>query len=506
MNAVYDVLKHSLSAVGYHDCHHIHLTQSLAVVAKKIGVSSSDYDADSADYEKKIEIANTIRQATDDDAILSRVAIANIRAIRLGHTSLTEEGLTRELESRPEHHPGPIQQAAYVIRQLKRPEELDLLRQIYGKNFIQISISLDKQSQITALDQRTRVSHPGLSPDRRERRVDQLIRKDRQQDDDPHGQRFSDAFHTGDVFLNGSSPESLRRGCNRFIRALFGSNMISPTVDEMGAYFARGASLRSVDLSRQVGAAILTDQGDVVAVGCNEVPRPGGGTYWCSDPHPARDIDQNFEPNKAETSRIIYDFVDAIRRAGFLDAGEAKGINKEDELVQFIVDSPKFQSEIRQARISDLTEFGRMCHAEMTALTDAARLGLSLKGTTIHVTTYPCHNCAKHLIAAGISRIVFIEPYPKSMALEFHQDALSVSPPHGEKVILEHFVGISPRRFEDVFSKKKRRDREGRIKLWDAGVPHARTRTFTGSYTIDESLVLRHAFAKADERKYTRNE
>ena len=69
---------------------------------------------------------------------------------------------------------------------------------------------------------------------------------------------------------------------------------------------------------------------------------------------------------------------------------------------------------IRGSLVGNVTEYGRMVHAEMNAMSDAARLGRSLKGSTIFVTTYPCHNCAKHLIAAGIERIVFVEPYPKA--------------------------------------------------------------------------------------------
>ena len=38
-------------------------------------------------------------------------------------------------------------------------------------------------------------------------------------------------------------------------------------------FHAHAASLRSAQLGRQVGAALLSDLGDVIAVGANEVPR-----------------------------------------------------------------------------------------------------------------------------------------------------------------------------------------------------------------------------------------
>jgi deoxycytidylate deaminase len=94
-----------------------------------------------------------------------------------------------------------------------------------------------------------------------------------------------------------------------------------------------------------------------------------------------------------------------------------------------------------------------MVHAEMEALLACARSGVSPVNGTVHCTTFPCHNCAKHIIAAGIKRVVFIEPYPKSKALEFHQEAVTLDKSDGEnKVIFEPFTGIGPRKFFDLFS------------------------------------------------------
>src|SRR5258705_10128365 len=43
---------------------------------------------------------------------------------------------------------------------------------------------------------------------------------------------------------------------------------------------ARATAQRSADLSRQVGAVIATKTGEILATGCNEVPRAGGGVIW----------------------------------------------------------------------------------------------------------------------------------------------------------------------------------------------------------------------------------
>jgi len=65
-------------------------------------------------------------------------------------------------------------------------------------------------------------------------------------------------------------------------------------------------------------------------------------------------------------------------------------------------------------------------------------------------------------VAAGIERVVYVEPYPKSLALRLHRDAVeladdirsSSSSNRRKKVRFEPFVGVGPRRFIDLFSMR----------------------------------------------------
>ncbi len=50
-------------------------------------------------------------------------------------------------------------------------------------------------------------------------------------------------------------------------------------------------------------------------------------------------------------------------------------------------------------------------HAEMNALLYCAKEGIAVKGSTCYVTHFPCLNCTKSLIQAGISRIYYREGY-----------------------------------------------------------------------------------------------
>lgn len=50
-------------------------------------------------------------------------------------------------------------------------------------------------------------------------------------------------------------------------------------------------------------------------------------------------------------------------------------------------------------------------HAEQNALADAARRGVTIQNAIAYVTHFPCINCAKMLLAAGINHCYYHEDY-----------------------------------------------------------------------------------------------
>ncbi len=80
----------------------------------------------------------------------------------------------------------------------------------------------------------------------------------------------------------------------------------------------------------------------------------------------------------------------------------------------------------------------------------------------MYVTTFPCHNCAKHIIAAGIRFVFYIEPYPKSKTFDCYSVETSLDESEEGKVLFKPFYGVGPHRFVDLFSMKsvKWRERE----------------------------------------------
>lgn len=104
--------------------------------------------------------------------------------------------------------------------------------------------------------------------------------------------------------------------------------------------------------------------------------------------------------------------------------------------------------------IGDLIEYSRSIHAEMDAVLSAARSGVKIQGGSLYVTTYPCHNCARHLVAAGITEVRFLEPYDKSLAVSLHWDSIENEGLGKVAMSIRPYTGIGPRVYEQYFLKR----------------------------------------------------
>lgn len=68
-------------------------------------------------------------------------------------------------------------------------------------------------------------------------------------------------------------------------------------------------------------------------------------------------------------------------------------------------------------------ELCRGIHAEQNAIIQAAVMGISIKGAEIYSTFQPCVLCAKMLINAGITKIIYKGEYPDMLALKLLEEA-----------------------------------------------------------------------------------
>ena len=68
-------------------------------------------------------------------------------------------------------------------------------------------------------------------------------------------------------------------------------------------------------------------------------------------------------------------------------------------------------------------EICRGLHAEQNAIIQAAKYGIDISGAKIYITTQPCITCAKMLINAGITEIIYANPYPDELSLGMLDEA-----------------------------------------------------------------------------------
>lgn len=62
-------------------------------------------------------------------------------------------------------------------------------------------------------------------------------------------------------------------------------------------------------------------------------------------------------------------------------------------------------------------------HAEQNALIQAAKLGISVDGTTLYTSHQPCIICTKLIINAGVKRVVYAYDYPDDYSIKLLKSA-----------------------------------------------------------------------------------
>jgi deoxycytidylate deaminase len=400
--------------------------------------------------ETKIHAGNLIREKTEKADILSLVAATAIAGMRE-----EEEGTAKRL---------PLKRNAHIVVSLKRPEEVETLRKLYGAGFFLVGIASSPSERAKYL-----IDERGFD----EKQVKLLIETDAKEVD-TWGQRTRDTFFLSDVFVTATEDKGQLR---RFVDLVFGNPFETPTIVERSMYAAYSASFSSGDLARQVGAALVNASHDLLAVGWNDVPKFGGGLYSCGSTF--RDMDLGFDSNDVEKGELA----DRIR-LGLGDSWNTLDAQK------------AFTKVLLVAGFFDITEFHRAVHAEMEALLSCGRKGISTQNASLFVTTFPCHNCTKHIIAAGVKEVFYIEPYAKSKAFTLHGDAISAVA-DGEKTIpFLPFVGIGPRRYLDLFSltlgtgDPVERKANGKKFVWERGTAVPRLQMQPISYLDRETLAM----------------
>jgi len=231
---------------------------------------------------------------------------------------------------------------------------------------------------------------------------------------------------------------------------------------------------------RHIGATIISENGEVISVASIRAPSSSSNTTL---------NDQNkIEPGYEKYKKKLKIWSDLILNM----AGEK--ITRENYTKTYLsIDEKNHLLDI-ESFIKNSLDFHPCTHAEIAAILDAVKLGVSVRHATLYSTTFPCHICAKDIITSGITRVVYLEAYPKSKNKELYPTLIDFNTNNkSERVSFEFYTGIGPKRFLYVYSLENK-EGENKISLLQFELPKY--------YTEREDDVFNHLKMKLSNKPF----
>ncbi len=388
----------------------------------------------------------------------------------LADMAISEIALRREQRDRDAGGAFRPARVCHIIDSIKNEAELVALRLVYRDMLHCIGVFASVQ------ERERRLTNSGMTAPQ----LHQLMDQD-SGEEISHGQTVRDTFPRSDYFLR-SPPDAkgvIESRLQRYLNLVFSTEVITPTTAETAMYQATSAARNSACLSRQVGACVVDETGQILSIGWNDVPRFGGGLY-VEDGDPANDKRCARWGGKCynddEKQGIAAEVAEALSKAGLLQGDKAEAART-----------------ILKSNVGKLIEFSRAIHAEMHAVLLASQTaGSRVKGSVLYCTTYPCHYCARHLVAAGIVAVYYIEPYRKSLAAKLHDDAITEIEGVTGKVKIIPYDGVAPNKYLELFGMKAdQRKVAGQLKGSSPSVATPKSEVTLESVPTLEGLVVR---------------
>ncbi len=411
---------------------------------------------------------NTLRARFSSD-ILAKLVIDEIAVQRK-----TNNGFRKvSTPSGDTSVPVPIRRA-YLVDSIKHPAELRLFQEVYGEMFWCVGVFAPEFVRLKRLTKTMSKSE-----------AEKIMERD-QGENLEEGQKVRKIFSESDYFIRNEhdTEKPLEDTVLRFLDIIFHGTIHTPNRHEAAMFKAASVAAKSGCMSRQVGAAIVSKSGDLLAVGWNDVPKFGGGLYE--------------EPLKEK------DFLDARcfkwkqglchndeRKANLIDNIIAKLLDK--RVIKKGTDITPIRKALKETELSSIIEYSRSIHAEMEAIISVARNGgKSILDSILYTTTYPCHNCARHIVVSGIREVYYIEPYPKSLADSLHEDTISSDERNSAtQVIFRQYEGVAPKNILKLFNSRIERKQSGKVILFDRKRQEPIYRPHLDSFTIYEAQIVK---------------
>jgi deoxycytidylate deaminase len=396
-----------------------------------------------------VRVKNLIHQGNHlrskfGESVLADLAIHLIGENRVKEATTLEENEGKTTGQQLVFKPRKV---CFIIDSIKNPAELNILKTVYRRLLYCIGIFSPYEMRETYLKNKQ------LQPTE----IVDLIEQD-SHEEIKHGQGVRDTFVYADYYLR---VDSVTQGyidmrLSRFLHLIFGTSIITPTKDETAMFSAFSASSNSACLSRQIGASITDKDGNVISVGWNDVPCYHGGMYRSDSNHDLVGKEDlrciNFKNGQCQNdfnkNLLCTKLSSKLKEAGLISADDIE----------------KVTSLLKSSDLKRLIEFSRAVHAEMHAIIiGSQKTGSQMVGGSLFTTTFPCHNCARHIVLAGISTVYYIEPYLKSLATILHSDSITENETTDKKLRILLYDGVSPRIYNRMFNYQdiSKKDKDG---------------------------------------------
>lgn len=380
-----------------------------------------------------------------------------------------------EIKQRSESKKYESIRKCYIIDSIKNPSEQEIFDLTYRHSFYCLGVFAPLHVRVQNLKRQ----------DMSDAEIYQLIDRD-SGEEISHGQQVTKAYVLSDYFmrLEGANLQSLEEQVQRFLHTIFGTKIVTPTKHETAMHHAWVAAANSACLSRNVGAALSDPRGQLISVGWNDVPKFGGGLYQSENGPSKRDERCMYRHggrcfNDEEKDGLAQNLFNQLVEASVLNEGQWF----------------EFNTVVKNSKLKNLIEFSRSIHAEMHAIIAATDSeGSRVKNGTLYTTTYPCHSCARHIVAAGISEVYYLEPYRKSLATKLHDDSVTEDEKDSKRTRILPYFGAAPKRYFSLFMpgtrERKDSDRGEMIRYPESASKPIESTSIESLPTL-ESIVVR---------------
>lgn len=173
-----------------------------------------------------------LHDGPEDEVIRTHIDAGNALRRRLGRNdamAMLGIGALREYrENETGEATKPITAFAAILRSLKRPEEIETLRKIYGAAFVVLAAYSPRAKRVQDLARRIAESRYSHQAGEFMSTAERLVAIDEAEAGNDFGQDVRDAFASADVIVNVADAQSLPQSIRRFVEILLETRFTHP--------------------------------------------------------------------------------------------------------------------------------------------------------------------------------------------------------------------------------------------------------------------------------------